>query len=544
MKVVILGGYGVFGSRLAELLLRDGHQVWVAGRSIEKATTTAEALGGKPLQLDLRGDLSALEALAPQVLVDAAGPFQAYGEDPYRLVRYCIEHGIGYLDLSDDAAFTAGIAELDRAAKAAGCFALSGASSVPGISSSVVSALAGDLTAIDVIDTAIMPGNRAPRGRSVMSSILGQVGAPLRLWRGGQWRQIPCWSNRRVYRLDKGLRRAAWCIGVPDLFLFPKHFGAGSVLFRAGLELGSMNAGLRLLSILRSKGLMPAGRFLVPMAQFVARLLQSLGSDRGAMVVEVTGRKGDEALRRRWTLVAEAGEGPYIPTVAARALIRRAAKIAPGARACLAEAGLSEIEAAMADLTVRSERTESPCPSLFRAALNERWKALPASVRRLHSVQDMESFSGRAEVVRGSGLLARLAAFFFRFPRAGSNVAITVTKLRSDKGETWERDFAGRRFRSYLSASRPYHYKERFWAFDYEQELPVEQATLHLPVRRGWFLGLPIPRALLPRSESREFEIDGRFHFDVGLIAPLGGGLIVRYRGWLIPDAAEPGDPA
>lgn len=33
MKVVILGGYGVFGSRLANLLVRDGHQVWLAGRS-------------------------------------------------------------------------------------------------------------------------------------------------------------------------------------------------------------------------------------------------------------------------------------------------------------------------------------------------------------------------------------------------------------------------------------------------------------------------------------------------------------------------------
>ena len=33
MKIVVLGGYGVFGSGLAELLLRDGHTVWLAGRS-------------------------------------------------------------------------------------------------------------------------------------------------------------------------------------------------------------------------------------------------------------------------------------------------------------------------------------------------------------------------------------------------------------------------------------------------------------------------------------------------------------------------------
>jgi Domain of unknown function (DUF4166) len=62
---------------------------------------------------------------------------------------------------------------------------------------------------------------------------------------------------------------------------------------------------------------------------------------------------------------------------------------------------------------------------------------------------------------------------------------------------------------------------------------------LHLWVLRGWFLGIPIPRLLLPRSESREFELDGAFHFDVALLAPLGGGLIVRYRGTVSPDGRE-----
>ncbi|MFV0409911.1 MAG: NAD-dependent epimerase/dehydratase family protein [Paracoccus sp. (in: a-proteobacteria)] len=34
MKVLVIGGYGVFGSRLARLLLRDGHRVTIAGRDI------------------------------------------------------------------------------------------------------------------------------------------------------------------------------------------------------------------------------------------------------------------------------------------------------------------------------------------------------------------------------------------------------------------------------------------------------------------------------------------------------------------------------
>lgn len=178
-------------------------------------------------------------------------------------------------------------------------------------------------------------------------------------------------------------------------------------------------------------------------------------------------------------------------------------------------------------------------PTLFQAAPREKWRDLPPAVKRLHSVQGAESFSGLATVTRGRSRLARFAAWFFRFPESGDQVPLTITKTRTATGEIWERDFDGRVFRSYLTPSgRPYHYRERFWAFTYEQELPVIGGCLHLPVRRGWFLGVPLPSALLPGSESREFEAEGRFHFDVGLYAPLGGRLIVRYRGAVRPDLA------
>ena len=72
----------------------------------------------------------------------------------------------------------------------------------------------------------------------------------------------------------------------------------------------------------------------------------------------------------------------------------------------------------------------------------------------------------------------------------------------------------------------------------YEQALPVENATLSFLVERGWFLGVPIPSFLLPRSCAKEFAVNDHFHFDVGLYAPLTGELIVRYQGQVRPDAA------
>lgn len=70
-------------------------------------------------------------------------------------------------------------------------------------------------------------------------------------------------------------------------------------------------------------------------------------------------------------------------------------------------------------------------------------------------------------------------------------------------------------------------------------DLLVEDESMRLPVRRGWFLGLPLPRFLLPKSDSREYVENGSFSFDVALSAPFGGGLLVRYRGHLRPDSLE-----
>jgi Domain of unknown function (DUF4166) len=183
---------------------------------------------------------------------------------------------------------------------------------------------------------------------------------------------------------------------------------------------------------------------------------------------------------------------------------------------------------------------QDPAPGLFQTALGDKWHELPPCVRRLHSVEGAESFSGRARVTRGRGRLVRVAGWLIGFPEAGDDVPLTITKTRTPLGEIWERNFAGRRFCSYLTPSdRPQHYRERFGLFTYEQELPVERGVLHFPVRRGWVLGIPLPSLLLPRSCSREFAADGAFHFDVGLYAPLTGGLIVRYQGSLGADGEQ-----
>jgi len=538
MKVVIVGGYGVFGGRLACLLLGDGVDVCVAGRDLGKAQAFAARHGAKALRLDVRGDLSPLVATAPDFVVDASGALQTSGSDPYRLARFCLTHHINYLDFADDAGFAAGIGELDVLARAGGCVALAGASSLPAVSSAAVAHLSRDLTRILLIETTIFADGASPPGAAVMASALAQIGLPLRLWRGGAWRLHFGWSEPKSASLTPSCRRVTWLVRAPDLTLFPDAFRARSVVCRAGLEHGLMNIGLTMLGYLRRRAGLADLAWLGPGLFRLARTATRLSSGVSGLSVEVVGLKDDQPVRRRWQLTAIHGYGAYIPALPARALLRRAGGLASGARTCLADLTLAAISSQIADLPMSMACSEEAAPTLFQLALGETWHQLPLAVRRLHSVQDVECFSGHARVTRGHGLIAQVAASLFGFPKAGADVPLRLTKTRTSRAEIWERNFAGRTFRSTLSpAARPQHCRERFGAFTFEQELPVANGNLAFVVRRGWFLGLPLPAWLLPRSCSREFAVNDRFYFDVGLYAPLTGGLIVRYQGEVRPDA-------
>jgi hypothetical protein len=62
----------------------------------------------------------------------------------------------------------------------------------------------------------------------------------------------------------------------------------------------------------------------------------------------------------------------------------------------------------------------------------------------------------------------------------------------------------------------------------------VRGGRLDLMLRRWSFLDLALPLWLDPRSAAYESGEDDRFRFQVEIALPLIG-LIVRYRGWLLP---------
>ena len=182
-----------------------------------------------------------------------------------------------------------------------------------------------------------------------------------------------------------------------------------------------------------------------------------------------------------------------------------------------------------------SEQTFAPEPTLFETALGEAWPRLSPPLRELHGAYRQAEYAGEASVENGRNPLARLARWLMRLPAANERVPVRVSVAASATRETWTRRFGESTFSSVLSwdAERQ-RITERFGPLVFELGLTEQGGALVWPVTRGWCLGIPLPRFLLPVSEARE-DVDeaGRFRFDVA-IRLRGLGLVAHYRGWLV----------
>jgi saccharopine dehydrogenase-like NADP-dependent oxidoreductase len=347
---------------VAERLAREATlEIVIAGRSNDKAAASARKLARAAkariahAALDATmANSEALRALGASIVINASGPFQTQA---YELARACIDAGCHYVDLADAPAFVTGITALDAQAKAAGVAVISGASSVPGLSSAVVEEFAGAFASLEAVEIGISPGNSFDPGVATAASILSQAGKPHTELRQGRHETVYGWQG--LSRHDFPQIGARWmsAVAVPDLDLLPAHFPTiQTVRVSAGVEVAPFHLGLWSLSWLVRAGLVSdLGTFAAPLLR-AKRALRFLGSDRGGMFVTLRGRGADGAHKQlAWHLIARSGDGPYVPAVASVILAKRLAAgggPAPGAQPCFGLFTLADFEAEVADLDI------------------------------------------------------------------------------------------------------------------------------------------------------------------------------------------------
>ncbi|MDN5786845.1 saccharopine dehydrogenase NADP-binding domain-containing protein, partial [Pseudorhodobacter sp.] len=261
MKLLILGGYGVFGGRLARLLADvEGLELLIAGRDGAKAAAFCKGWPGRarlrPLVLDRADVVQVLADEAPDLIVDASGPFQAYGATPYGVVEAAIAQGVNYMDFADGSDFVSGIGHFDASARAAGVFVLSGVSSFPVLTAAVLAEMAKTMD-IQQVRGGIAPSPYAGIGMNVMRAVLGYAGQDVALRRNGAAATgIGLGESLRYTVAVPGripLRNLRFSlVDVPDLRLIPAQMpGIGSLWMGAGPVPELLHRLLNLLARLR-----------------------------------------------------------------------------------------------------------------------------------------------------------------------------------------------------------------------------------------------------------------------------------------------------
>ena len=556
LTVLILGGYGAFGGRLAQLLADEPRlTLVVAGRSLAKARAFCASLRGAarnaPAEIDRDGNLqAAFAALAPDVVIDASGPFQAYGDDPYRVVSAALAANAHYIDLADGSEFVRNITRFDGAAKAAGRFVLAGVSSFPVLHAAVVRELARDLTSVDSTTVGIAPVPYAGVGETVMRAVAGYAGKPVRLLRDGRIATAYALCETRRFTIappgHPPLDPLTFSlIDVPDLeALVDVRPELRTIWAGAAPTPAYLHAVLRALARAVRWRLLPSLAPWAPLMHRVANALR-LGERRGGMFVEIRGvRANGDPITRSWHLVAEGDEGPRIPSLAAEIVIRRmldGREPAAGARSAVNEIELADYARLFEQRAiVWGMREESGADgSLYRRILGAGLDDLPRAVRALHDSVATSTVAGRAKVERGAGRLANALAGLIGLPPAADDVELRVTFVRAGGAETWLRKFGVRTLASVQWAGRRRYEGllcERFGPVTFGLALVVDGRKLRLVVRRWAILGIPLPRRFVPTGEVFETESERGFEFDVAIEMPLVGRL-VRYTGWLTPAA-------
>eukprot|EP01125_Pyxidicula_operculata_P002423 TRINITY_DN1228_c3_g1_i1.p1 TRINITY_DN1228_c3_g1~~TRINITY_DN1228_c3_g1_i1.p1 ORF type:complete len:702 (-),score=89.55 TRINITY_DN1228_c3_g1_i1:22-2127(-) len=362
-RVVVLGGTGTFGSIISSRLCKDPNiQLILVARDKEKLNKlqkTLQKLSAYPIEtysLDLSTtklstSIQELKDRCPlNLVIHTCGPFV-----DYKVAEYCLRYGWNYIDLADNASFVNNFSsKFHSKALEKEILMVSGASTVPALSSAVIDFFLPKFSTLESVETSISIGTKTPKGLSTALSVLSYAGVHFKTLQNSRMNNVIGWgypgSKITTFAGIPNKRMVSYC-NVPDLELFPKYYKSLKNLeFRAGIELIPLQMGITFLSfiytILNKIGIVNSSsgsnsstdkvkHFQSLFTNFIAKaflpllnskILQNLfGTSDGGMKVTLTGfpkndenNKNDNNKRRKikinWYLCGSNGDGPHVPS--------------------------------------------------------------------------------------------------------------------------------------------------------------------------------------------------------------------------------------
>lgn len=349
-RILIIGGYGNFGQYITKELSKEKDlKIIIAGRNLTKAKALANSLlshnSVDAIYLDIFKNLiDVLKDINPDIVIHTSGPYQSQS---YFVANACIQHQCHYIDLADAREFVVNIKTLHQQAKSNNVLVVSGASSVPTLSSAIIDHYINEFMHLTEIDYAISSAQRTNQGLATTNAILSYVGKPFKTLTHTKMMDIYGWQDLRMKKFWGLNTRCLGNCNIPDLDLFPSRYPQLKHLrFQAGIESKVQHLGLFLLSFLvRFKlihSLQPAGKFFLK----ISRLFDPIGSNDSGFYMTLKGVNSNNKNKKiTFELIGRSGDGLYIPCIPAIIIAKKLARNKiqyKGATSCMGFISLEE----------------------------------------------------------------------------------------------------------------------------------------------------------------------------------------------------------
>lgn len=236
--ILIVGGYGVVGSRIASELAPDYQgQVIIAGRNIDRAEATATAIG-----YGVRGH--EIDVTVPSSIAAALGQVAVVMsciDQPGRsLLHAAIERGLGYSDITPhltNLGRGAAYEKIDNAARASGARLVLGTGLVPGISNVMVRAVAQTLGGAEQIETSLLLSASDVTGPASFDYFLQELSMPFNVHVDGADRPARAFSAPRLVEFPPPVGAwPAYLFPFSDQVLYPRTMGTRTAISRLAIK--------------------------------------------------------------------------------------------------------------------------------------------------------------------------------------------------------------------------------------------------------------------------------------------------------------------
>jgi saccharopine dehydrogenase-like NADP-dependent oxidoreductase len=240
-RVLILGGRGRIGSHVAaDLVAHTDAEITITGRHQSPGAIPGfqRPVSFMPLDLadqdTLRTVIRSLgkNSTANNVVVHCAGPFHFRDA---RVLNFCIEAGVNYVDVSDHPSFTRKAMAYQAAAETAGVTAIVNTGIFPGISNSMVRQGIEQLDAAERIHLSYVVSSSGGAGLTVMRTTFLGLQQRFQAWIDGQWQPVKPYSDRETIEFPPPYGRlGVYWFDMPETFTLPETFPVQNVITKFG----------------------------------------------------------------------------------------------------------------------------------------------------------------------------------------------------------------------------------------------------------------------------------------------------------------------